>query len=1512
MYDVVQRRQAALGNSIVVKRKDWESAQAAISTLTFDRLAAAAKSVQETNSHDDPIITQLENQIQTIASQVPQSFALMRAARVHMRALFVSDGVPGYWMTINPSDLSCPLVITLAGVTLTCDELSTQARRIRRLTAQMNPVAVAQFFHHVCAGVFDALLAAGKDRTGILGEVSNYFGVVETNGRGMLHLHSLIWLSGNLEFFTLRDRLQSDPVFADRVIHFISSVIKCSVDVFTGGDVDDRSLPTLGPSAKEPETDAAFGSRLLQDANAVASQRQVHSQSHNATCFKYARDGSRECRFNYPRPLVEEAHVNSHGVIELQRNNQWVNPWNPSLASALRSNHDISFVPTMTMALSAVYYMTNYATKHDVGQHQLILTAALVKRALEDAKTAADPSEAQLRIRSQDMDKFALRAFNRLATDREISGPQAASCLLSLPDSYKLPTTIRRLNLSHLRNRLQHVLTSEPGAFWGGEETTRVTMARRAPTTFFEHYFWRGPSFHGLCLYEYLKVVAIKPMGAATASDTPFLPLHPGYETHIQNYSRTRPANAFSVAFTGSFSDQQALEDSVRGGHPETDSMRSDMALVLLALLVPWHRLPPLFDGLDCAAGAYRHHCADIWASVEPTLPPHLQDVARNVQLLRKCKEDARVDAALRREARQAASSAQDVVSDSDDGDSDDDNGLDDVDEATEASEHGVNLDALYRAFSAVKGKWADSDRLDANNIPCLRGTDITAPADDSPRTASTDDVSRAADDVATLGTTSDFHRVRPEVLQQWRQLLSTNPSGAADDGFDGLLEDEDSDVEADTHGPFQASDGPDRLLPIPDRVRPRTDPVLLDQISRLGTNPTGTSVARLVRETLPLNRKQFLVVTKILTHAIKHRGKTAVEADDQMLLAVAGEGGVGKTRVVKAVERGFELLQRKDEVIKLAPTGAAAYNIRGRTLHTALAIDVFDRPRQTIKPQVHSLWQGRSTLFVDEISMVSLPMLDTVNKQCSKICSVSQDATAVLGALPVVVFMGDFHQFAPISAQPLWQTPKSPRAVLGKAIWDRFTDVVILDEQMRQHDDCAFQGLLRRARSGTITAEDVDLLNRQVATSPPPCDGVDCICITRSNKRRHLMNRFQTRRFAEARGQDVYVYPGAHSRTRGKHHGLRMEDLLATQDGDGTAKGPGLFLYTKGMPVTILYNINTPLGLVNGARGTAAGIVPHPDGGFPHLTRNCLLSPVLLTPHSEVPAIRRQDCPLQSPPPVRPFPAGRGRPPTVPVPPEGLRPRVRLLLRCEGGEHVDPEAPGPDGSGLRCNRVQSPGIHVSVRNSRPVPEGPRQGGGRRPRAPLLGLRAAVPPSPDGRCLAAGAGQAERPVPQGAPGARRGGPPTGTAGGGHFAIGNGSPCCGHRKGWRGARLIRPSAFSFVFLHFLCPFSYSFLFLTATDGSFCFFFIYSIRTFPLCIALIDQIPEPHNKSCEEHRLYLESHNNLASTCLRPSSITTGVAHPDILNTLRHASSVLAWRRGLGLQHLLLTTLRNPKI
>jgi len=125
--------------------------------------------------------------------------------------------MPAFWITINPSDSQNPLVLRLAGITYSGDALSTATAAIRQATATSNPVAVAEFFHHTCKAVFEGLLGTNTGRVGILGEVSNHFGVVETNGRGMLHLHGLVWLTGNVAFRRLRERLLDDRPFAVRV-----------------------------------------------------------------------------------------------------------------------------------------------------------------------------------------------------------------------------------------------------------------------------------------------------------------------------------------------------------------------------------------------------------------------------------------------------------------------------------------------------------------------------------------------------------------------------------------------------------------------------------------------------------------------------------------------------------------------------------------------------------------------------------------------------------------------------------------------------------------------------------------------------------------------------------------------------------------------------------------------------------------------------------------------------------------------------------------------------------------------------------------------------------------------------------------------------------------------------------------------------------------------------------------------------------------------------------------------
>lgn len=59
----------------------------------------------------------------------------------------VNYGMPALWITINPLDLKCPLVLTLAGVEiLDANYWAQSAFYLYAATATINPVALAQFF----------------------------------------------------------------------------------------------------------------------------------------------------------------------------------------------------------------------------------------------------------------------------------------------------------------------------------------------------------------------------------------------------------------------------------------------------------------------------------------------------------------------------------------------------------------------------------------------------------------------------------------------------------------------------------------------------------------------------------------------------------------------------------------------------------------------------------------------------------------------------------------------------------------------------------------------------------------------------------------------------------------------------------------------------------------------------------------------------------------------------------------------------------------------------------------------------------------------------------------------------------------------------------------------------------------------------------------------------------------------------------------------------------------------
>ena len=94
LYDVIQRRKSALGNSLLVKRGDYHKVQDVISSLTYQQLIEAAESLRSTQKTSDPAIATLRHALHTVAARVPNSFAAKQEMRLHLRGLFVEFGAP--------------------------------------------------------------------------------------------------------------------------------------------------------------------------------------------------------------------------------------------------------------------------------------------------------------------------------------------------------------------------------------------------------------------------------------------------------------------------------------------------------------------------------------------------------------------------------------------------------------------------------------------------------------------------------------------------------------------------------------------------------------------------------------------------------------------------------------------------------------------------------------------------------------------------------------------------------------------------------------------------------------------------------------------------------------------------------------------------------------------------------------------------------------------------------------------------------------------------------------------------------------------------------------------------------------------------------------------------------------------------------------------------------------------------------------------------------------------------
>ena len=163
------------------------------------------------------------------------------------------------------------------------------------------------------------------------------------------------------------------------------------------------------------------------------------------------------------------------------------------------------------------------------------------------------------------------------------------------------------------------------------------------------------------------------------------------------------------------------------------------------------------------------------------------------------------------------------------------------------------------------------------------------------------------------------------------------------------------------------------------------------------------------------------------------------------------------------------------------APTGVAAFNINGMTLHSAFLLG---RSKYSgFQPLSHNRLNTLRTklshlvfVIIDEVSMVGSNMLLEIHKRLQQIKGVSGDK--VFGGVSILA-VGDLYQLPPVGQAPLFSTVSDCYAQLygSGSLWVDHFLILELTEIMRQRGDSAFSELLCRVRTNNCPSNDVATL---------------------------------------------------------------------------------------------------------------------------------------------------------------------------------------------------------------------------------------------------------------------------------------------------------------------------------------------------------------------------------------------------------------------------------------------------
>jgi PIF1-like helicase/helitron helicase-like protein len=182
----------------------------------------------------------------------------------------------------------------------------------------------------------------------------------------------------------------------------------------------------------------------------------------------------------------------------------------------------------------------------------------------------------------------------------------------------------------------------------------------------------------------------------------------------------------------------------------------------------------------------------------------------------------------------------------------------------------------------------------------------------------------------------------------------------------------------------------------------------------------------------------------------------------------LTGSAGTGKSFMI---QQFISFLTSKNiKYLLMAPTGVAATNIDGQTIHSALHIrntqTYFETLSNYNQQQNEELRQTKA-IIIDEISMVSAELLTFISQLFARI----NNSPVPFGGIPTLL-IGDLAQLPPINGQQVFYAPE----------WQEFFPLFLITAH-RQQDDKSFYDVLEEIRLGNISSQTREMINEKVSS---------------------------------------------------------------------------------------------------------------------------------------------------------------------------------------------------------------------------------------------------------------------------------------------------------------------------------------------------------------------------------------------------------------------------------------------